>query len=180
MEVYLWTNAAFLKLSLHLSSLWFSIDNVKLCSCTSGASVLHLLWTFSIVTGSRSWICFFLSLLKGQGNMKPQKANSPVSHFCEPTGQHSSSIFNAFSSPPDFSIHSPWHNWWQLTQKEWCKSKCVTKLLLMNIGASEGVQHMCDEQGEDIMRLGLITGFLVLHGCNPQYSAHTCVVIIKL
>lgn len=44
------------------------------------------------------------------------------------------------------------------------------------------MQHTCDEEGEDIMRLGLTAGFLVLvlHGHNPQYSAHTCLVIIKL
>lgn len=60
----------------------FSTNNMKLCSHTSGANVLYLLWTFSIITGSRSWIRFFLPLSKGQGNMKLQKSNSSLCHIC--------------------------------------------------------------------------------------------------
>lgn len=44
------------------------------------------------------------------------------------------------------------------------------------------MQHTCDEQGEDITRLGLIAGILVLvlHGHNRQFLAHTCLVIVTL
>lgn len=183
MDVYLWTHTAFLELFLHLSSFCFSKDNMKLCSHTSEASVLHLLWTFSILTGRRSWICFLLSLLKGQGNMKPQKANSSLCHISvSPQGNIAVVFLMLFLPPLTFqstvlgttgdSSHSN-----TLTLASFLLS-CFWWIL----GAPEGVQHTCDEQGEDITRLGLIAGILVLvlHGHNRQFLAHTCLVIVTL
>lgn len=95
----------------------FSTDNMELCSHTSGPSVLYSLWTFSIITGSRSWICFFLPLSKGQGNMKLQKSNSSPCHFCVSPEGNMAMVFLMLPPPSSaFSIHSPWHIWWQVTQ----------------------------------------------------------------
>lgn len=109
---------------------------MKPCSRTWGASVLHLLWTFSIVAGSRSWIYFFLPLLKGQGNMKPQKANSSLCHISvSPQGNiamvflmlfFSSRLFNPQSLAQLVTAHTVTHShiillscfWWILGAPE--------------------------------------------------------------
>lgn len=99
-----------------------------------------MLWTFSIVAGSRSWICFFLPLLKGQGNMKPQKANSSLCHISvSPQGNIAVVFLMLFFPPPTFqstvlgttgdSSHTYSHI-------------IPSKLLLMNIGSTrKGPSH---------------------------------------
>ena len=90
--------SSFIQISTDLSSLpGFSIGKLKFCS--SGVSKLSLHCSFSIVTGSSSWIRFFILLSKGQGNMKLQKPNSSLHRICvNPEGNMAMVILMLFFS----------------------------------------------------------------------------------
>lgn len=114
---------------------------MKFCSHISEASVLYLLWTSSIITGSRCWIHFFLPFSKGQGNMKLQKSSSLCHIGVSPEGNMAMVFLMPFFSPCRFSTQSLAH---LVTAHTVTHSRIAPseKLLLMNINSTwKGSSH---------------------------------------
>lgn len=125
---------------------------MKFCSHISGTSVLYLLWTFSIITGSRSWIHFFLPFSKGQGNMKLQKSSSLCHIGVSPEGNMAVVFLMPFFPPPPFqytvlgtsgdSSHSntlSHGSFWEVASDEYWQ----------HLKRFQPPQHTRDEQGNE-------------------------------
>lgn len=139
--------------------------------------MLGLPWALSFITGNRSWIRFSMPLSKGQGNMKLQKADSPLCHIrVSPEGSAAMVVLMLFI-PPAFS------------RGDELSAPLVTALTvalpLSHRRFGQVAPDGCWQQrrscrlsrgkvGGCIAALGLVTGFVVLvpHSHHPQPWAH--------